>query len=148
MLLIERGRAVAGLCYVENLIDAAVLALRHEAAPGQAFNVSDGLAITWRDFTDGLAAGLGCAKVSWSVPYWLAAAVGFSLEHGYRLLRRTVGLSMAPLLSRQAVQVLGLDQDFSNRKLRETLGWEPRVDYATGLAATVDWLRAEHLRPS
>ena len=93
MLLVDRGRAVAGLCYVENLIDAALLALRHEAAPGQAFNVSDGLDVTWRQFTDGLAEGLGCPQVRWSLPYWLANGLGFSLEHGYRLLRRATGLS-------------------------------------------------------
>ncbi len=40
MLLVDRGRAVAGLCYVDNLVDAALLALRHEAAPGQAFNAT------------------------------------------------------------------------------------------------------------
>jgi ornithine--oxo-acid transaminase len=144
MLLVGGGRAVAGLCYVDNLIDAAVLALHHEAAPGQAFNVSDGLDVTWRQFTDGLAEGLGCAKVRWSVPYWAASGVGFSLEHGYRLLRRTTGLSAPPLLSRQAVQVLGCNQDFSNRRARETLGWEPRVDYPTGMRETVAWLRAEY----
>jgi ornithine--oxo-acid transaminase len=144
MLLVGGGRAVAGLCYVDNLIDAAVLALRHEAAPGRAFNVSDGLDVTWRQFTDGLAEGLGYAGVRWSVPYWAASGVGFSLEHGYRLLRRTTGLSAPPLLSRQAVQVLGRNQDFSNRRARETLGWEPRVDYATGLRETVAWLRAEY----
>ena len=146
MLLIDGGRAVAGLCYVDNLMDAAVLALRHEAAPGHAFNVSDGLDITWREFTDGLAEGLGCSKVRWSLPYWLANSVGFSLEHGYRLLRKTFGLSAPPLLSRQAVQVLGKNQDFSNRKMRETLGWEPRVDYAAGLEATLAWLRTEYLK--
>lgn len=144
MLLVDRGRAVAGLCYVDNLLDAAVLALRHEAAPGEAFNVSDGLDVTWREFTDGLAEGLGCARVRWSLPYWMASGVGFSLEHGYRLLRRTTGVSAPPLLSRQAVQVLGSNQDFSNRKARETLGWEPRVDYSTGLAATLAWLRTEY----
>jgi ornithine--oxo-acid transaminase len=144
MLLVGGGRAVAGLCYVDNLIDAAVLALQHESAPGQAFNVSDGLDVTWRQFTDGLAEGLGCARVRWSVPYWAASGVGFSLEHGYRLLRRTTGLSAPPLLSRQAVQVLGCNQDFSNRRARETLGWEPRVDYSTGLRETVNWLRAEY----
>ena len=144
MLLVGGGRAVAGLCYVDNLIDAAVLALRHEAAPGHAFNVSDGLDVTWRQFTDGLAEGLGCAGVRWSVPYWAASGVAFSLEHGYRLLRRTTGLSAPPLLSRQAVQVLGRNQDFSSRRARETLGWEPRVDYSTGLRETVAWLRAEY----
>lgn len=144
MVLVGGGRAVAGLCYVDNLIDAAVLALHHESAPGQAFNVSDGLDVTWRQFTDGLAEGLSCARVRWSMPYWVAGGLGFSLEHGYRLLRRTTGLSTAPLLSRQAVQVLGCNQNFSNRRARETLGWEPRVDYPTGLRETVAWLRAEY----
>jgi ornithine--oxo-acid transaminase len=145
MLLVDRGRAVAGLCYVDNLMDAAVLALRHDAAPGHAFNVSDGLDVTWKQFTDALADGLGCSKVRWSLPYWAASGIGFSLEHGYRLLRRTTRLKTAPLLSRQAVQVLGRNQDFSNRKAREVLGWEPRVDYPTGLEATLAWLQAEHL---
>src|SRR5205085_7986782 len=55
MLLVDRGRAIAGLCYVGNLIDAATLALTHDAAPGQAFNVTDGLDVTWKEFTAGLA---------------------------------------------------------------------------------------------
>ena len=145
MLLVDGGRAIAGLCFVDNLIDAAVLALRHEAAPGQAFNISDGLDVTWREFTDGLAEGLGFSKVRWSLPYWFANGVGFSLEHGYRLLRSATGIDVPPLLSRQAVQVLGCNQVFSTRTARELLGWEPRVDYSTGLAATLQWLRTDYL---
>ena len=72
-------------------------------------------------------------------------AIGFSLEHGYRMLRKTTRLKTSPLLSRQAVHVLGKNQDFSNRKARELLGWEPRIDYAAGLEATLAWLKAEHL---
>jgi nucleoside-diphosphate-sugar epimerase len=145
MLLIDQGRAIAGLCFVENLIDAAILALGHDAARGLTFNISDGLDITWREFTDGLAEGLGFSKVRWSLPYWAAHGVGFSLEHGYRLLRKTTGIDVPPLLSRQAVQVLGIDQDFSTRTAREVLGWEPRVGYSAGLEATLAWLRTEYL---
>ena len=68
------------------------------------------------------------------MPYRLAEGVGFSLEHGYRALHRTTRLKTRPLLSRQAVHVMGTDQSFSNRKARELLAWEPRVDYAAGLA--------------
>jgi ornithine--oxo-acid transaminase len=143
MLLVDGGKAIAGLCYVDNLIDAAILALNHEAAPGQAFNITDGLDVTWKDFTTGLANGLGCSEVRWSIPYWAANGLGFSLEQGYRLLHRTTRLSLPPLLSRQAVHVLGQNQDFSNRKARELLGWEPKVDYRAGLGATIDWLQAE-----
>ncbi|HEY2570054.1 MAG TPA: aminotransferase class III-fold pyridoxal phosphate-dependent enzyme [Solirubrobacteraceae bacterium] len=146
MLLVDKGRAVAGLCYVDNLLDAAVLALGHDGARGHAFNVTDGLGVTWREFTDGLAEGLGCASVRWSVPYWMANGIGFSLEHGYRLLRRTTGLHAAPLLSRQAVHVLGNSHDFSNRRAREMLGWEPRVEYPDGLQATLDWLTSEYFK--
>jgi nucleoside-diphosphate-sugar epimerase len=146
MLLVDRGRAIAGLCYVDNLLDAAVLALRHEAAPGEEFNVTDGLDITWKQFADALAAGLDAPPPRWSMPYWLANAIGLSLEHGYRLVRRATGLSTTPLLSRQAVGVLGRNQDFSNRKLRDVLGWQPQVDYETGLQQTLEWLRDDYLK--
>jgi len=147
MLLVGGGRAIAGLCYVENLLDAMLLALEHPAAPGQAFNISDGLDVTWRRFVDDLADGLGCPRARFSLPYWLAGAIGVACEQGYRLARRLTGLSLPPLLSRQAVQVLGRDQDFANRKARELLGWEPRVDYREGMAATIQWLRSEYLTP-
>lgn len=145
MILVGGGRSVAGLTYVENLADAALLALGERGAPGQAFNITDGLTVTWRQFLDDLADGLGVPPVRWNLPYGVASALAFSLEHGYRLLHRVTGLSTAALLSRQAVHVLGRPQDFSNRKAREVLGWEPRVDYATGLAATLTWLRDEYL---
>ncbi len=143
MLLIGGGRAVAGLCYVDNLVDAAVLALTHQAAAGEAFNVTDGLEVTWRGFVDDVAGGLGCASARWNAPYWVASGLGFSMEQGYRLLRATTRLRLPPLLSRQAVDVMGRDQSFSNAKIRRVLGWEPRIDYQSGLQSTLDWLAAE-----
>jgi nucleoside-diphosphate-sugar epimerase len=144
MLLVDGGRAVAGLLYVENLVDAAMLALGNDAAVGEAFNLTDGLDITWKRFLGDLAEGLGFPAPRWSLPYGVAVGLAFVLEHGYRLLRRTTGVTTRPLLSRQAVHVLGRSQDFSNRKARETLGWVPRVSYQEGLAATVGWLREEY----
>jgi nucleoside-diphosphate-sugar epimerase len=141
MLLIDHGRALAGLVYVENLIDAAALALGAAGASGLAINVTDGLDVTWWRFTNDLAAGLGCRPPRWSIPYGPAYAIAFALEHGYRALRRTTGLSAPALLSRQAVQVLGREQDFSNALARDALGWRPRVSYDDGMKATLAWLR-------
>jgi nucleoside-diphosphate-sugar epimerase len=144
MLLIDGGRAIAGLCYVENLVDGMLLAIDSPDAPGETFNVTDGLHVSWRELADGLALGLSAKRVRLSMPYWLASSIGFALEHGYRALRGVTGLKMAPLLSRQAVQVLGRNQGFANRKAGEILGWEPRVDYQDGLAATLQWLRSNY----
>jgi nucleoside-diphosphate-sugar epimerase len=141
MVLGGGGRATPGLSYVDNVVDAGLAAMRHAAAPGQAFNLTDGLDITWRQFLGDLAEGLGCRPPRWSLPYGVAYGLSFSLEQGYRLLRRTTGLRTSPLLSRQAVHVLGRDQDFSNAKARERLGWEPCVSYRDGLQATLAWLR-------
>ena len=176
MVLIENGRANAGLVYVENLVDAAMLAMwprrtggehgtfgpnvrysdglaqrsRPDAASGPSgvasgdtVTVTDGVDVTWRQFVDDLADGLGCSRARWNMPYRVAEGLGFGLEHGYRALRAATGLKTRPLLSRQAVQVMGIDQSFSSMKAREQLGWEPRVDYPSGLAATLDWLRSE-----
>jgi ornithine--oxo-acid transaminase len=148
MLLVDGGRRNAGLLYIDNLIDAILLALRHGDAAGEAFNVTDGLPVTWRQFTDALASGIGADGARFSMPYAVASGVGTCLEGGYRFLRRTTRLSTPALLSRQAVQIMGTDQDFSNRKAREILGWEPRVDYEQGLRTTVAWLRDEHLTVS
>ncbi len=143
MVLIDDGRAIAGLCFVENLVDSALLAMQRQGLGARAFNVTDAVDVSWRRFADDLADGLGCAPPRWSIPYRLAEGIGFSLEYGYRALRATTGLRTRPLLSRQAVQVMGRDQSFSNRRAREQLSWEPRVDYAAGLQATLEWLKAE-----
>ena len=58
MLLIDHGRPRAGLCFIENLIDAALLALAHPAAAGETFNVCDGVDVSWRQLCGDLADGL------------------------------------------------------------------------------------------
>ena len=80
-----------------------------------------------------------------SLPYGAAHRLGRTLEGGYRMLRRATSLEVPPLLSRQAVHILGRDQRFCNRKAREVLGWAPRIGYADGLEQTVRWLRSHHL---
>lgn len=148
MLLVDRGRALAGLCYVENLIDAIVLALDAPLGAAGTFNVTDGVPVTWAAFAGDLARGLGAPPVRLSLPYPLAMAIGIALEHGYRLVRARTGLETAPLLSRQAVQVLGRDQSFSAARAEELLGWKPGVGYDEGLQATLGWLRERRRRPA
>ena len=105
--------------------------------------MTDGLEVTWRQFTNDLAHGLNYPIARWSLPFTVAGPLATALEHGYRVLRKTAGVTTRPLFSRQALHVLGNDQRFSNHKIRDALGWAPRTSYADGLAATVAWLRSE-----
>jgi oxidoreductase len=144
MLMIDGGSAIAGLVYIENVVDAVMLALGDKGA-GETFNVTDGLDITWKQFLGDLAAGLDCAPPRWSIPGKVAGGIAITLEQGYRALHRLTGITSPALLSRQAVNVLGRDQDFSNLRIREVLDWEPRVTYSDGLEDTLGWLRHEYL---
>ena len=114
-------------------------------AVGEAFNVVDGLDTSWGRFLDDIGAGLGYPRPWIKLSYRVAFALAVGFEESYRALRRLTGLRTPPLLTRAAVQILGIDQDFSNAKLRRVLGWQPRVDYEHGLAATIAWLRDEYL---
>lgn len=142
MLLVGRGRTIAGLCYVKNLADLVLLCISEQDAAGETFNASDGLDVTWKHLTDDLAEGIGASPARWSMPYPLASGLGLALEQGYRALRRTTGIKTRPLLSRQAVQVMGRHQSFSADKARRLLRWEPRVGYEEGLQTTIEWLRS------
>jgi nucleoside-diphosphate-sugar epimerase len=141
--LIGGGRAIAGLVYVDNVVDAVLLALSRPEAAGETFNVTDELSVTWRQFLADLARGMGYRSPRIRLAPKLALGLGIGLEEGYRRVRGWTGLSLAPLLSRQAVQVLAVDQDFSSAKLRRVLGWSPTVDYPGGLSATLTWLRED-----
>jgi nucleoside-diphosphate-sugar epimerase len=143
--VIAGGAAVAGLVHVENLVDATLLALARPEAVGESFNVVDGLDVTWGRFLGDIADALGYPRPWIKLGYRTALRLAVGLEEGYRALRTLTGLTTSPLLSRAAVQILGIDQDFSNAKLRDRLGWTPRVDYAAGLGETVAWLRDEFL---
>ncbi len=142
--LIAGGHAVAGLVYVDNLADAVELALSRPEAVGEAFNISDGLDVTWRRFIGDLAGGLGVRPPRLRLSGPLALGLGVVMERGYRAVRERTGVQTAPLLSRQAVQVLARDQDFSSQKLTALLGWRPRIGYEAGMAATLAWLKQEY----
>jgi nucleoside-diphosphate-sugar epimerase len=50
-----------------------------------------------------------------------------------------------PAFSSRAVTFVDRRGTVSTRRIREELGWEPRVDLDEGLRRTEEWLRAEGL---
>ena len=142
MIVIRRGRTVVGLCYIDNLVDALLAAARRREAIGEVFNLADDEPTTWRELLDDLASGLGCPPVGFALPYSLATMLALTCELGYRRLRRATGMTLPPLLSRQAVQLMAVDQRFATEKARHLLAYQPRVRYRDeGLARTLAWLR-------
>lgn len=135
------GEQLLNNTYVGNLIGAVLLAIGHDAAVGEAFNVTDAELVTKRRFAGGIARRAGLPEPTKSVPLPVAKAAAKTLEALYRLL----GKREAPLPSMATVKFLGLNLDYSIDKARNRLGYAPGVSFDEGMDRTFAWLRAEGL---
>lgn len=129
MMFIGDGSADAGLCYVDNVVDAVRLAGEKDVAVGRVYNVVDSLGVTWRTFTNSLAKALGLPKVHKHIPYRLAYGAAWLLESWGKMRKQL----KRPLLTRMAVEILGTNQHFSTDRISHELGWSPRVTFEEGM---------------
>lgn len=127
--LIGGGLGNAGLAIVDNVADFLVLASTTPAAQGQAFNIHDGLAITWHRYFSDLA-GLMDARPPRSLPRGLAY-LGAALSEP--LCRRFMPAKRPPV-TREALNLIAWDNRFPIDKAR-SLGWAPVVGYPQILRA-------------
>jgi nucleoside-diphosphate-sugar epimerase len=136
MATLNGGRATGGFAYVDNVADAMIAASSHPGALGQAFNLSDGTNATWAEYLSLFAEALGTRRpwIDLSLP--VADRFAGVLEGVHRLLR----LPGRPLLTRHAVKLLGMDQEFPAAKARAVFGFEPKVSLEDGIAHSVAWL--------
>jgi len=112
------------LIHVDNLADAIALCLVHPAAPGRAFVLSDGAALSTADLIRAFSAGLGVAPRLFPCPPAL-------LKLGATLTGRMAAYD----------RVAG-SLELDDRGIRETLGWLPPCPPASGLRATAEWFKA------
>lgn len=123
--------------YIENLIDAVVLAAEKEEAIGETFFVTDGLDINWKDFTDKFADEMGLPRPKSSFPYFLAFSVAAVMEFIYTAL----DTKEPPLLTRYRISNGGKDYTFSIEKARKVLGYSPKVKFEEAVKRTVLWYK-------
>lgn len=123
--LVGGGQGNAALAVVDNVADFLVLAAQSPEAWGQAYNVHDGLGVTWRQYFGDLATLLG-APAPRSIPRGLAYLAAHASEPVFRRLL----VRQRPPVTREALNLIAWDSRFPVDKAR-ALGWTPRVDYAT-----------------
>lgn len=133
-VLIGGGHGFCHPVYVENLIDAYLLAAECETAVGEAFTISDG-DVPWRDFFGRYAAL--ARQPARSIPVALAQLGALLAEMAAKLTGRLPGISRV-----QLGFVTGRAQ-LSTAKAQRLLGWSPRIPFDEAMRRTEAWLRAE-----
>ena len=129
------------LCYIDNLVDAFVLALTRDEAVGQVYLVGDGAVVTWKELTDLLADQLNLPKVKRTMPLPVAEVVAAGAETLAKIEKST----RRPALTRYELGFGGRDMHYSNSKICSELGFSPQVLPEEGLARTVAWLKSVDL---
>jgi UDP-glucose 4-epimerase len=120
------------MTHVENCADVFALTAEDPRARGQTLNVVDGPGEhIWTYLSDYMR---GSGQRGWRlpVPYWLAIRV-------VRLGFVTVfsrATKVPSILTPRRVEAMLKPLRFENRRLRETLGWTPPLDYQQCLART------------
>lgn len=127
------GSGSAHPIYVDDVVDLTILLATHPAAVNEAFNCSADPAPTWRQFISSYSRMAGHES-------WLGIPI-----LPIRLLAPVIDLALELRGEPQEVgKLAGFMQSqrcYRMTKARDLLGWQPRVDLATGMKHSEAWLR-------
>ena len=126
------------MVYIDNLIDLLMLAATHPAASGEEVLACDGEYLTFENFCERVAEGIGAPPPGLYLSYSAAYLIASAME-GYAHIS---GSRQRPMLTRQAVTLLSSRALVDTSKARNLLGWKPKVSLDEGFRRTLDWLMA------
>ena len=164
LLAEEVCQGTCNLVYVDDLVQAIVLAMTKPEAVGQAFNVNGPDRPTWHQYFAGLndAMGLPTLAPKGVAASRLSASVMKPVKSGAKMLLRHFQPQIMALYQRsslakaamkkaeQAIRQAPNDAEFrlygkvlsiETGKAERLLGYRPRFDMARGLALSAGWLR-------
>lgn len=139
--LIDDGRAIVDLTYVDNVCDALLTAVRTASdLSGGIFNITNGKSISIRELMQCIVDLFGLKVRFLSIPFNTAYATAAFLE----TCARAMPGRPEPYLTRYTVGVLGRSQTLSIEAARRELGYVPRVSIMEGLERTAQWWRSAY----
>jgi nucleoside-diphosphate-sugar epimerase len=136
--LIDKGTGIFLHTYIENLIDALIVALKEKHAVGEIIDITDGdNTTTWGDYLNALAKMAGKPSIKKNMSKRTALIVGKLMMVGYTLFK------IEPWVTPVAVEIFTNKNTVSIEKAKTLLGYEPMVDFTHGLEHVEQWLKTK-----
>jgi nucleoside-diphosphate-sugar epimerase len=122
---------------ISDAVQGLLLALDHEQAVGQAYNITNDRPLTQQQLLEAIAHEIGAPPPRVHVPYRALYAAGYVAE---RLTKLAPGWRRPPI-TRLGVAFFGTDNRYAIQKARRELGYEPRVALRDGVRLAAAWYR-------
>jgi nucleoside-diphosphate-sugar epimerase len=135
--IIGRGDNLLPLTYVENTVDAILLAAIREEAIGQTYNIVDGVEITQREYLGKYIAATQANFHTLSVPFSLLLFLTALVEQ----LGDLGMMNIASLPSKYGLRSKWKSLKFDSSKAQRELYWHPRIGLEEGLKRTFEWYK-------
>jgi dihydroflavonol-4-reductase len=132
------GTARYHLLYIDDLVDAFILASQAESAPGQSFLIAGSEAPSLNELTAAIAKAMGKPR-----PRMLRLPAGPFMALGFLCEKICIPIGINPPIYRRRVEFFVKNKAYDIEKARRCLGYNPKVGTADGLKRTVDWYRQE-----
>lgn len=142
-IIVGGGGNALALVHVSDVVQGLLLALEHERAIGNAYNITSDQPLTQQEVLEAIARTLGVRPPRLHIPYRALYAAGYLAE---RLAALTPSVGR-PAITRLGVAFLGTDNRYSMEKARGELGYRPQLDLREGLRLTAEWYRRQHPPP-
>jgi len=124
------GRQLTSTTHVDNTVEGLVLAAER-GAPGNAYFVTDGSPVVFREFVSALLATQGVQAPEGELPLW----AGRIIARGSELAWRALPLCGEPPVARFGLWASALEATIDDTKAREQLGYRPVITREHGLSA-------------
>jgi nucleoside-diphosphate-sugar epimerase len=143
-IIVGRGDNALPLVYVTDVVQGLLLALDHQDAVGEAFNITNDSPLTQQELLRAIASEIGAKPPRVHVPYHALYAAAYAAERV-----AAVGHSWhRPPITRLGVAFLGTDIRYSIDKARRALGFAPRVTLHEGIHLAASGLGVTAARQS
>jgi nucleoside-diphosphate-sugar epimerase len=134
-VIVGNGDNALPLVFVDDVVRGLLLALEHERAVGQAYNITNNRPLTQKQVMRWVATEVGAKPPRIRAPYRALYAAGWVAE---RLAKLLPG-SRRPPITRLGVAFAGTDNRYAIGKAQRELGFTPCVDLRAGLGITARW---------
>lgn len=135
--MIGSGKTFYHPLYIDNLVDALVLAMDESKGNGEAYLIADEEYVSIADLVRRTGKAMGIDVQIRRIPTWPVVVLGHVVEKACK------PLGIAPPIFPRRVDWYRQNRAFKIDKARRDLGYVPRVGLDDGLRRTYDWYRAE-----